>query len=249
MFYYDSFVPNDINGAQLDTFLSLGWYRMNQYVFCTSHIEHDEQPYRVHWLRYPISELSAKPSHKRIRNRNRNFQFTIEDLGTIRPDHTELHKRYRETIIFNGALSVRDCLFGDYQMDRNIFNTKCISVFDKEKLIAGGYFDLGEESSASILHFFDPEYSRYSLGKYLILLTLDYLRDQQYKFYYPGYVVQGLSKMNYKLFLGKEHAQYFDPHSISWKNFTGKILNDEKTNGLPGSIENSTEAGKVPEPS
>jgi arginine-tRNA-protein transferase len=87
---------------------------------------------------------------------------------------------------------------------------------------------VGAKTAASILHFYDPTYGKYSLGKYLILLTLDYLKSQHYEFYYPGYVVEGLNKMNYKLFLGKEYAEYFDPETISWKPFQDSILGDLK---------------------
>jgi arginine-tRNA-protein transferase len=181
--------------------------------------------FRVHWLRYALIEIKSHLSHRRIRNRNKGFRFVIEDLATIRADHQELHQRYRASINFNGAISIEDCLFGDEQINpNNIYNTKCISVFDSHKLIAGGYFDVGEHSAASILHFFDPLYGRYSPGKYLILLTIDCLRQKGFTFYYPGYVVEGLPKMNYKLFLGKEEAQYFDPETSMWKYFQDNIL-------------------------
>ena len=97
-------------------------------------------------------------------------------------------------------------------------------VYDGDQLIAAGYFDLGDTAAASILHFFDPQYARYSLGKYLILLTIEYLKDQGYEYYYPGYVVEGLPKMDYKLFLGKEEAEYFDPEAVAWLKFDDNIL-------------------------
>lgn len=224
MFYYDSFIPRNLSGAQLDTLLSLGWYRMNQTVFCTSHIENDSVPYRVHWLRYPIAILKSRQSHHRLRSRAKRFRYSIEDFTFISEDHAELHRRYRDSITFNGATSIQDCLFGDHPVNSNIFNTKCISVFDNNILIAGGYFDVGDESAASILHFFDPQYRRYSLGKVMILITLDYLKASGYKLYYPGYVVEGLPKMDYKLFLGRYDAEYFDPFSAGWKKFHEDIL-------------------------
>jgi arginine-tRNA-protein transferase len=196
---------------------------MHQYLFTCSHIEHGEL-YRVHWLRYALSEIKTHPSHKRIRSRNRNFQYIIEDLTHVRVDHAELHYRYRSSIDFDGAWSIEDCLFGDDEVERNMFTTKCISVFDDDKLIAAGYFDVGQKAAASILHFFDPGYRSYSLGKYLILITLDYLCAHGYHWYYPGYIVSGLPKFDYKLFLGKEEAQYFDPQSASWKCFQEGIL-------------------------
>jgi leucyl-tRNA---protein transferase len=181
--------------------------------------------HRVHWLRYSINELKNHSSHKRIRNRNKKFKFRIEDFSMASSEHIELHSRYYSSIDFDGASSINDCLFGTPTHSDNIFNTKCISIFDEEKLIAAGYFDLGAKAAASILHFYDPEFKRYSLGKYLILLTIDFLKSEEYEWYYPGYIVEGLSKMDYKLFLGKTEAQYFDPEILQWKYFQ---------DGLPG---------------
>lgn len=223
--YFDSLQPESINGRQLDVVLSLGWYRMHQGIFTTSHVDMNGI-HRVHWLRYPIHNLVQRPTHKRIRQRARNFSFTIEDFHPekIRFDHSLLHARYRSSIDFDGALSIEECLLREDQVRTNIFDTKCISIFDQDRLVAGGYFDLGGKSAASILHFFDPEYARYSLGKYLILITTDYLKANQFEYYYPGYVVQHLKKMDYKLFLGKEWAEYFDPEAASWKKFDESIL-------------------------
>jgi len=221
--YSYSLRPEEISSSDLDELLALGWYRMHQTIFTSSHVGLDEI-YRVHWLRYAINEIRERTSHQRIRNRNKNFHFIIEDLAVLRADHISLHQRYRSSIDFDGAWSIEECLFGEEGTDRNIYNTKCISVYDQDKLIAGGYFDVGDKSAASILHFFDPLYKTNSLGKYLILLTIDYLKLNRYEFYYPGYVVEGLSKMNYKLFLGKELAQYFDPETVTWLYFKESIL-------------------------
>lgn len=196
---------------------------MHQTIFTSSHIGSDEI-YRVHWLRYAINEIRNRTSHQRIRNRNKNFKFIIEDFTVLHADHVNLHKRYRSSIDFDGAWSIEECLFGEESIRKNIYNTKCISVFDQDKIIACGYFDVGDKSAASILHFFDPQYKSNSLGKFLILLTIDYLKLNRYEFYYPGYVVEGLSKMNYKLFLGKEVAQYFDPEMETWNDFQESIL-------------------------
>lgn len=223
MIYYDSFSPHTLSGNQLDQLLAMGWYRMHQSIFATSHVELGEL-FRVHWLRYPLAALKNRSSLERIRRKNKSFRFEIEDFHAISTIHSELHLRYRASIDFNGANSIEESLFGGVYSGLNIFNTKCISVFEGNKLIAGGYFDLGSESAASILHFFDPKYKNYGLGKYLILGTTDYLKSMGYTWYYPGYVVEGLSKMNYKLFLGKEKAQYFDAEFTLWKDFDERIL-------------------------
>lgn len=223
VFYHDSFTPESLLGSDLDRLLELGWYRMHQSMFTTSHVDLGDL-YRVHWLRYHVPSITEHRSHKRLLRKHRFFSFQIEDFNGIRADHVELHARYRASIDFDGALSIQECLFGDEPTTANIFNTKTISVFDGDRLVAGGYFDLGETTGASILNFFDPYYQHFSLGRYMILLTIQYLKEHGYDWYYPGYVVEGLSKMDYKLFLGREEAQYFDPHSLTWRKFHEEIL-------------------------
>jgi leucyl-tRNA---protein transferase len=216
--YYDNIYPQSISPAGLDHVLALGWYRMHQGIFTCSHVNLGDV-YRVHWLRYRIADIPEKSSHKRIWSRNIRFHHTIEDFNPdfIRLDHQELHKRYRASIDFDGANSIRESLLGDAFDGINIFNTKCISIFHEEKLIAGGYFDTGLQAGTSILHFFDPEYNKNSLGKYLILLTINYLRGKGFTYYYPGYIVEGLNKMNYKIFLSRDAAQFFEPETMQWK--------------------------------
>jgi len=218
-------MPEALNGVQLDHALALGWYRSNQKIFTCSHVDLNGI-YRVHWLRYEIKRITSHDSHKRIRKRNKDFFFTITDFNPnqVSEEHRALHRQYRASINFDGATSIEDCLLGDAFNGRYIFTTKCISVFHKGKLIAGGYFDLGFKTVASILHYFDPTYSRFSLGKFMMLLTIDYMKENRYWHYYPGYLVQGLPKMHYKIFLGKECAEYFEPETMSWKPFDEKIM-------------------------
>lgn len=212
---------------ELDQRLAMGWYRTHQILFTTSHLLKDECR-RVHWLRIRLAELTEHPSHRRVRNRNKSFVVTVEDFQNIRPDHEELYSRYRASIDFDGALTIQEALFGGADAHKNIFKTKCISVFDCGKLIAGGYFDVGERAAAAILHFSDPAYKRHSLGKYLMLISIDFLRLNGFAFYYPGYLISGHPKMNYKLFIGREATQYFDPESKTWKDFQDGILSKEE---------------------
>jgi len=221
--YYHSLSPDAISGSELDLLLAHGWYRMHQSIFTSSHL-HLEESYQVHWLRYPLTKFKNRPSHKRIRSRAKDFSYSIEELDSIRPDHEALYAIYRASIDFDGAYSIHHSLFGEADTEKNVFKTKCISVYNQGNLMAGGYFDVGATSGASILHFFDPLYKDNSPGKFLMLLTVDFLQSAGYDFYYPGYVVTGKDKMNYKLFIGKEATEYFDPETIAWKPFQESIL-------------------------
>jgi arginine-tRNA-protein transferase len=214
--YYQYIEPAALLPEDLDQLLALGWYRMHQTMFTISHLKRDAL-HRVHWLRFPVAACTPRTSHERIRKRASAFSVTIEDATGIASAHEALYARYYEAIRFDGATSIADSLFGDEPVGPSIFQTKCISVYAGAQVVAAGYFDVGRDSAASILHFFDPAYARFSLGKLLILETLDYLRTTGRTWYYPGYVVEGDRKMNYKLFLGAEHAWYFDPEVVAWK--------------------------------
>ena len=91
-----------------------------------------------------------------------------------------------------------------------------------------GLFDNGEESATSILHFYDHGYSRHSLGRYLMLLTVDWLREHGFRYYYPGYITSGDKRFDYKLFLGQDHACCYDHGRKTWVPFSEDILQPQE---------------------
>ncbi len=59
-----------------------------------------------------------------------------------------------------------------------------IEIRDGNKLIAAGFFDLGEISVAGILNFYHPDYKSKSLGIYLLLLEIDHAKKQGKEWFY-----------------------------------------------------------------
>jgi len=137
-----------------------------------------------------------------------------------------LYEKYLRSVDFDGYSSIEKATYCENGL--NIYKTKAIIIKEGDRIISCGIFHRGLTSVASILHFYDPEYYRFSPGKYLILKTLDFCRKQGIEWYYPGYVIQGNPKMNYKLFLGREVAQYYypEPHPLSgsWLPFRSELL-------------------------
>ena len=79
------------------------------------------------------------------------------------------------------------------------------------------FFDRGEEALASIMGMYDPEYSKYSLGYYTMLEEMDYGLKHGYQIYYPGYVVPGYNKFDYKLRIGQ--VEYYDEDNQAWPSY------------------------------
>lgn len=225
--YFDKVTPAHLNGLQLDLVLSRGWYRMRQEIFTISHLAEEFGFYRVHWLRFDVNLVVPRSSHKRILKNHKHCKVTIEPLVAVTDQQRALHRKYRNWITFDGVRSIDECLYGENRdPEKNIFSTCVISVFEEDDLIACGYFDVGAKSAASILHFFDPDKTHYSPGKFLILKTVEYIQSLGMKWYYPGYLIAGKPKMDYKLFLGRELAEYYDQQERSWRPFNESILAD-----------------------
>ena len=55
-----------------------------------------------------------------------------------------------------------------------VFDTREVCVYDGDRLIAVSYFDLGDQSMASLLGLYDEAYGKYSLGTYTLLKEAEY---------------------------------------------------------------------------
>jgi arginine-tRNA-protein transferase len=226
------YYPEQLTGEELDTFLEQGWFRMGQSIFTTHFLALQEELFRVYWLRYNLPNLQNSKEATRIVNRNRIFETRIRPFE-LSGELEELYLQYKTHIDFETARSVHFWLFGDQQT--NVFNTYLIEVKDNEQLIAAGIFDSGHESIAGILNFYHPDYRKYSLGKYLMLLKIEYAVRAGKKFYYPGYIVQNYPRFDYKLFADKNAAELYIPEQNSWissHEFLGNKKNSQQMNDL-----------------
>ena len=107
-------------------------------------------------------------------------------------------------------------LFGN-ALAHSIYSTYEITLHDGDQLIACGFFDLGATGAQGISSFYDPSYKKYSLGKYLIYLKMQYCKELGLQYFYPGYFVPGNSHFDYKLTIGRAALQFFRLSTQSWE--------------------------------
>lgn len=193
-----------VAGHLLDDYLAQGYYRYRQLLFTTFYIEYEGMLHDVFWLRTHVPSIKLSGSANQVLKQNKSFTYTITPLQ-ITPDMEDLFALYRKHVSFEHAQTVHDNLFGESQ--NNIFESYVIKVFDGEQLIAFGCFDKGEKSIAGILNAYHPNYKKYSLGKYLILLKLQYCIHHQITYYYTGYIGIGLHYFDYKVFPNEASIQ------------------------------------------
>ena len=227
--YNKIIIPDKLSPSEFDNIVSNGYFPTQFYFETLTHLvfpnffENQMDVFKVYPLRFKINEITLHASHKRIIQSNKRFTFKIKEFKKIQANQRKLYKRYLKSINFNRSSEIED-IIGYEKAEDSQFNIKTISVFDGAKLIACGIFYLGETYGTSILHFFDPAYKEYSLGKYMILLTIDYLKQLNYPLYSPGYLVNNFPKFDYKLFVGKEAAYVFHTDTQRWEKYDDSIL-------------------------
>jgi leucyl-tRNA---protein transferase len=215
------YYPEKLNGKELDEFLETGWYRMGQSVFTTHFLTLKDYTYRVFWLRYNLKNITLSKSQQRIKAGNKQFNVSIKPLQ-ITVEIEDLYAAYKTGITFQAAPTVHYWLYGD-QPTYNVFETELIEIRDKNKLIAVGIADLGSESIAGIMNFYHPDYKRFSLGKYLMLLKIEQAQRKNLCRYYPGYIVYQRPEFDYKLDFDKNSVEVFIPELGGWQLYRRQL--------------------------
>lgn len=205
--------PDTLTPQELDRFLAAGWFRMGPHIFTTNFLNFNNQFYSAFWLRVNLQEYSADRTFDKLKKRNAGFRVTIQP-ACITPQQEELFVRYSESVPFRTSSSLMELLFG--KGVEAVYNTYEVTIHDGDKLIGVGFFDLGYTSAAGISSFYDPAYKKYSLGKYMIYLKMEFCKQRQHHYFYPGYVVPGYAAFDYKLTIGTSNLQFFDVVSSSW---------------------------------
>ena len=212
--------PDFLSQKLYDDYLARGWLRYKQQVFTNNKSTHKGIDYPVVWLRYSLDLLKVRKSHKQIKRMNKAYRCIVTNLDydKFKDEIESLYAKYRANIDFESEKTAYDLLY-NRNNTKDIFISKAICLYDGDKLIGIGLFDLGENSSAQILNFYDPSYAKSGIGKHLTLETLQYLQSISYQYFYVGFKYVGHPKMDYKLFVGEDCVEYLDAEDLQWKPY------------------------------
>lgn len=206
--------PEQLTPSQLDAYLEQGWFRMGQTIFTTNFVRFQRQVYSTIWLRVFLSEYQPDQAQIKLFKRNAIFRSTIQP-AILTPEKEELYLRYQQSLPFPTSESLRHLLLGDSDTP-SIYTTYEATVYDGTRLIAIGFFDVGETSAEGIVSVYDPAYKKYSLGKYLIYQKMKYCQHLKLHYFYPGYFVPGNSYFDYKLSIGRPALQFLQLCTQHW---------------------------------
>ncbi len=213
--------PLRIEPEELDTYLEAGWYRMGQCVFTTDFVEREGVYFKTIWLRNRLKNYQPSTSFQKLEKRNKEFATEIIPFNYCKP-YELLFQKYRASLPPGRAGDLHSFLIGDSPY--LIFKSWVINIYDNGKLIGSGVFDLGKKSAAGISSFYDPDYKKCSIGRYLIYKKIEYCKQMGYDYFYPGYFVPGIKAFDYKLDIGKESLEYYDMDKDQWKPLSRLVL-------------------------
>jgi arginine-tRNA-protein transferase len=213
--------PKGFRGALLDELLAKGYFRDGRKMVAKDSQQdgyYGRSPmfYWVCMLRYPVADYSPSATMRNIRNRCAKFELTLSP-GVVTEEAEALYRRYRESVDFElpGSLKV-------HLHDGEIappFDTSVMEVRDGGRLIAAGFLDRGSDSCVGVLNIYDPDYERYSLGKYLIDRKIEMARSEGLRYFYPGPVIISNDRLDYKLSFDREHVEVFLSADGVWEPF------------------------------
>lgn len=205
--------PEKLQPEELDRYLEQGWFRMGQTIFTTNFLSFNNRLYSAIWLRLSLTKPITDKAAVRLQKQNARFSTQVSELMLTR-EKEALFIRYRNSVAFSASPSLDHLLYGDSEND--IYNTYEVTIREGRRLIAVGFFDIGKSSAAGIASFYDPDYKKFSLGKYLIYLKINHCRERGLQYFYPGYFVPAYPAFDYKLGIGKETVEFYRLSERQW---------------------------------
>jgi arginine-tRNA-protein transferase len=206
----------------------MGWRPAGQGIYTADFLRaDDEEIYGCIQVRLPLENFAFKKRHRKILNRNNpNFKVTYNRATEPDEELLELNRRYMAVHPDKTREDLDLHVTGEYLV--RVLDTRIVRVYDGDKLVAFSYFDLGEETAYTKAGIYDPEYARFSLGIYTMLLEIAWLKEKGISFYHPGYISPRYAVFDYKLQFGD--MQYRQVHTGHWLPFDQSKPEDLYTN-------------------
>lgn len=181
-------------------------------VFCV-----DESVSNIVQIRIRLSGFQFSKSQRKLLAKNGRIFRVVYSAQTDNSAEKEELYRLHDKKMYRGAVfhSLADVTAG---LNESAL-VKEFRVYHGERLVALSYFEEGNTAVASLMGLFDPEYSKYSLGTYTMLLELQRSLAEGRKYYYPGYLMDSTPIFHYKLNLAPPQNWQFYNWRGRWRAF------------------------------
>ncbi|MEO0043430.1 MAG: hypothetical protein RL329_2878 [Bacteroidota bacterium] len=216
--YYDQVRYEDVpfvreaHRQSLDVFLEEGWMLYGNYYYLRSIRDWTKPRCGLIPLRIRLEGFTFSKSQKKCFKKHVDLKTIVQPIqvSTIKSQLFDAHKaKFAE-----GSNDTDIHYFLNALAHKIPSEGLEINVFDAEKLIACGFFHLGEVAVNATYGIHDTTYTDRSLGAYTLLCEIDYALKQHKKFYYLGWMLSIPSVFDYKKRFN--NLEYFDWEQLKW---------------------------------
>ncbi len=181
-----------------DRYMEKGWRILGYTILRHSAVLYQDEVVLTIPLRIRLDGFSFSKSQKKLLETNKKLFRTVVKPITVTDEKNLMFLRHCTR--FRSGNHYSDLsTFITAESDKLPVEGLEIEVYDQEKLVACSYFHLGDRSFCGTYCYFEPEYQKYSLGNFTLLLELELAMQMNKAYYYSGYVHHKPSQFDYKL--------------------------------------------------
>lgn len=148
-------------------------------------------------VRIPTDQFKPSRGQKRTWRRNQDVRIDIEDVS-FKQEHFDLYLKYQKTRHPDSTMCDDDPEKYMAFIKSDYSESRFICMYIGNKLAGVSVIDQFDGGLSAVYTFFDPAFSKRSLGNYIILYMIKLARLRNIPYVYLGYWIKHSSKMNYK---------------------------------------------------
>ena len=148
-------------------------------------------------VRIPVNEFSPNRGQRRVLRKNRDLLIT-KLTPTFKQEHFELYWRYQNSRHPGSDMCDRNPDKYHQFLISNTCNTVFYEFTLNDQLVAVSVVDELIDGLSAVYTFFEPDYSKRSLGTFAILWQIMDVSARNLDWLYLGYWINQCEKMSYK---------------------------------------------------
>lgn len=207
------FLCLEASPEEMDRFWAEGWRHFGIFFFRYRTAVHGKKTFTVLPLRLDVSRFALTRSLKRVVAINRDLTSLIRPASVDKVKKALFLKhrlRFKENVptSLSNFLSPLPATVPCRNLE--------LCIYLGKKLTAVTFLDLGQTATSAVYAMFDPGEAKRSLGILMMLHSIQFTREQGYRYYYPGYAYREPFAYDYKKrFLGLEYLDW----QTGWKPY------------------------------
>jgi arginine-tRNA-protein transferase len=184
-----------ISPAEYEARMNEGWRKFGRILFrprCAGCTE-------CRPMRLPVELFRPDRSQRRAIQRNADLNVRIE-RPAMDSSRLELWNRYHawQSERKGWPESSADPWHYSFTYVKNPIPSLEVAAYEGDRLLGVALLDVTPNSLSGIYHYYDPECTDRSLGKFLMLRSIQAAKELGKKYFYLGYYVAGCGSMEYK---------------------------------------------------